>query len=258
MLELIPIAIPGLLGVLLGVAAALAKGNALRLAALVVLFGGYSTLLAVWLVAEIAHLFLPIATDNQLSGIAWWYAPFYTLGIIIWALWPPRRLKLWATGIAFAAGIVVFNYTWPLRALSDRLYVERRHEALTSLVADITEYKRIRQFDPVYVRALNGTSFLYPGADTASYLKRVPLDSILARDGIDPTVLADFQNRLADLHLMAFWADSGQVTLARSRDVGLLYRPPNQPPLAPGAPLGNAGRIVRVFAKGWYWYSSAG
>jgi hypothetical protein len=247
-----------LVGLLLGILAGVAKGDAIRKTALVVLFAAYGFLVSMWLVGQIGHLFLSRATELSLTGAPWFYTPFYTLGIVIWALWPPRRARGWAAGIAVVVGVLAFNFVWPLRAHSDRLYVDRRLGALHALVADILDYKRIRQMDHDYIRALNGSGFDYPGSSSAPHFKRVPLEAIFARDSIDPRVFEDFERRLAELHLMGFWADSAGVTFSRDRDTGLLYRLHDDPPLQPGAPLGNAGRIVRVLAKQWYWYSSAG
>jgi hypothetical protein len=245
-------------GVLLGVVAAISRDRVLRVGAVIGLLGGYSALLALWLVAQIGHLFLPRETEYELRDLAFWLAPFYLLGIIGWAIWSPRHSwKIWTAVLGLALGILVFNFSCPFTAYSDRLYVRRNQEALSSLVADVIAYERIRSMDPHYMRALNGTFVLYQveKADSPSHLKRVPLAAVLARDGIEPAKYADFERRLSVLHLMAFWVDSGQVTLARSRGGGSLYRP-QDPPLKPGAPLGNSGRILRVLADGWYWYSS--
>ncbi len=222
-----------------------------------VLFGGYALTLGLWLFAYIGHLFLSRSTEDTLSTWGFYVAPLFAGAIVLYAVSPPRRPKMWSAGVAFAVGILVFNSTWPLRAQSDRLYVQRHQSALNRLVADIIAYKRIHQMDHDYMHAVNGTFFLYPGAQAAPHLKRVPLNTVLARDSIDPIVYADFEHRLAELHLMAFWADGGEVTLARSRGGGLLYHP-QDPPLTPRARLGNSGRIVRALAKDWYWYSSVG
>jgi hypothetical protein len=213
MVTLTGFALLAAVGVLLGVAAAITKVRLLRASALVGLFGVYGTLLGLWLVAQIGHLFLPRATEGELRHLAWWLAPFYSLGIITWAVWSPRRPgKLWAAALGLAVGILVFNFTWPLRAYSDRLYVRRHQGTLSSLVGDIIAYERIRSMDPDYMGAVNGTFVLYPNekADSASHLKRVPLATVLARDSIDPAKYADFQRRLA---------------VARSRGGGVLYVP---------------------------------
>lgn len=239
-------------GVLLGVAAAIAKVKLLRAIALVALFGVYGTLLGFWLVAQVGHLFLSRATQHELSDLGWWLTPFYTLGSIIWAVWPPRRRKIWTTVLAFVVGLLVFNFTWPLTRLSDRLYVQRHQAQLDSLVADIIAYGRIRQMDYDYLPSVNGTFVLGAALDSTSHLKPVPLATILTRDSIDPKKHADYQRRLAGLHFMAFWAESEQVTLVRNRGSGLLYQSRHST-LKPGDRLGNNGRIVQVLAPRWYY-----
>ncbi len=220
----------------------------------VLLFGGYTAALALWLFSYVGHFFLSRSTEDTLSAWGFYPTPVLFLGILLYAVIPPRRKKVWAAGIALVVGILVLNFTWPLKAYSDRLYVQRHKAALDGLVAEIIAYERIRSMDYDYLPAVNGTFVLLPGQSAASapHLRRVALATALARDSIDPAKFADFQHRLAELHFMAFWTDRGEVTIARSRGDGLLYRSSGTP-LERGTPLGNNGRVVRVLAKNWYY-----
>jgi hypothetical protein len=126
--------------------------------------------------------------EDMLGGWGFYAAPFLAVGLILYAVIRPRRIKLWAAGLGLAVGVFAFNFTGPLRVQSDRLFVQRHQSALNSLVADIMAYKRIYRMDFEYMHAVNGTFVVYPGGEaySPSHRTRVSLDSVLTRDAIDP------------------------------------------------------------------------
>jgi len=222
-----------------------------RVIAAFTLFAAYVALLCLRLVSNVGHFFLTRETEGSLDGVSFFLTPVATLGILVWALGPPRIKKLLIVVVAVAIGVVVFNYSRPLTGRSDRLYVQRHHVELNSLATDIMRYGRIRSLIWDYGHQVNDTWVLYPGDSTYSWEHAIPLSTALARDSIDPRVHADFQRRLAALHFMAFWADSNGVSFARFRDGGIAYLPRSST-VPPGIPWTN-GRVGSALAPHWYY-----
>ena len=189
--------------------------------------------------------------------------------VLGWGLWRPRWRKLAATFLALAAGAVVSAVSPSLRQWGDRLFFESRKERLDTFTQELLEYRRIQAMSDGtrHFKELNGELVAYAAAqvDTArrepTTRSILPVESVLARDGIDRQVYESFRARLQELKLIEVSVQPGHVAylydgILDNLQGYLFVRHGHRPPRR-GSELFMAELVLlSPMGDGWYWFAT--
>ena len=187
-------------------------------------------------------------------------------GLIIlgWSAWQPRSTKSAYALVCLLAGAVVVMATTSMGRGGDGHFFESRRVRLEELTRDLIAYGRIHEMcDGLrHFKTLNGELVAYTPAqvDTTPGVGGVPtlpVEQVLAREGIDRRRYEEFQHRLRKLRFIEVEVEQGYVAylydgILDNQQGYLLVRPGHVPP-----PLGSglfAAELIALQPLGGGWY----
>ena len=189
-----------------------------------------------------------------------------TLAFVLWALVPPRRVRLLLVGFA-ALGAYVAASPY-VRHAGRWMFFESRRARLETLARDVVAYGRIEQMSDGsrYYKELNHRLVAYVPSevDTSGALgerARRPLHEVLAQEGISSARYEEFRRRLHDVKLIMLDVQPGYVAfeydgLVDNLEGYLLVRPGGAPPALGSKLLGTDLVVLESLGGGWYRWAT--
>jgi hypothetical protein len=188
--------------------------------------------------------------------------------VLSWAIWRPRRDKLGIAVLALLAGSGVVAATPWLKSAGDRLFFETRRARLETFTRDVLAYGRIHEMSDGlrHHKQLNGELVAYTtgAVDTTRpwpFRGAVPVEQVLARDGIDRREYEAFRQRLRDLKLIEFEIHPGYVAYLYDGFLdnleGYLHvQEGHAPPGLHGELFSTELVALKPLGGGWYWFGT--
>lgn len=187
--------------------------------------------------------------------------------VLAWTAFRPTGAKAFAALAAAHCGAVAIILLPHAARAGDAVFWWSRRDATNAFVAEIMSYDRIRSMSDGqrYYTELNGELVTYHprGVDPLRGLGRpvMPVEAVLDRYEIDPTVYTTFRKRLIKLHFIEFEVTDDYVAFVYDGFLDSLWgyvwvRPGHNPP-AYGSEFIEATQLVHLRPMGGGWYSFA-
>ena len=191
-----------------------------------------------------------------------------TIVVLVWAVWRPTWLKV-LVGLACALVACGLIAATPfLSRAGDRLFFESRREQFEVFTQEVLAFGRIRSMSDGmrHFKELNGELVAYTPTqvDTTrspGLRATLPVEQILARDGIARADYERFRARLRDLKMIEFEVHDGFVAYLYDGMLdnleGYLYvLPDGQPPALRSEVFTTMLVSLRPLGSGWYWFAT--
>ena len=191
------------------------------------------------------------------------------LVVLGWGLWRPRWSKLAVMFLALVAGAVVNAASPSLRQWGDHFFFESRKERLEEFTRELLEYGRIHGMSDGtrHFKELNGELVAYTPAQVDTARRELtprpvlPVESVLARDGIDRQVYESFRARLQELKFIEVSVQAGHVAylydgILDNLQGYLWVRPGHRPPRRGAELFMSELVLLNPIGDGWYWFAT--